>query len=67
MDPLVLISMQQSAGVLFASVLLLVVIFLIARVVRVRQTLALALALSPMMVVLALEKAIPAVAAAGLI
>jgi len=43
------------------------VIFLIARVARVRQTLALALALSPMMVVLALEKAIPAVAAAGLI
>lgn len=67
MDPNVLISLQQSAAVLFASVLLITVVFLIARIARVRQTLALALALSPMLVVLALDKAIPAVASAALI
>jgi hypothetical protein len=50
-----LIPLQHSAAVLFASVLLLVVVFLIARVAHVRQTLALALALAPMAIGLLLE------------
>jgi hypothetical protein len=59
MDPLVLSSLQHGAAVLLASVILITVIFLIARVARVRQTLALALALSPMAVLLALDKVVP--------
>jgi hypothetical protein len=49
---------QQNAAWLFASVLLIIVMFLIARVGKVSQPLALALALAPMAFVLALDKAI---------
>lgn len=50
--------LQSAAGVLFASVLLIVTVFLIARVARVRQPMALILALAPMAVLLAVEAAI---------
>lgn len=50
--------LQQHAAVLFASVLLIVSLFLIARVARVRQPLALALALAPMAFALAFDQAI---------
>lgn len=45
-------------GGLFASVLLITVIFLIARIGKVSQPTALALALAPMAFVLAFDKAI---------
>ncbi len=47
--------LQQNAGMLFASVLLIVVVFLIARVARLSQGLALALALTPMAYAVALD------------
>ena len=50
--------LQTAAGVLFASVLLIVSLFLIARIARVRQPMALVLALSPMAVLLAMDVAI---------
>ncbi len=53
-----LVALQPHAAELFASVLLIVVIFLIARIARLRQPLALALALSPMYFALALDAAI---------
>jgi len=45
-------------GALFASVLLITVVFLIARIGRVSQPTALALALAPMAFALAFDKAI---------
>ncbi|MBN9309211.1 MAG: hypothetical protein J0I99_17970 [Devosia sp.] len=47
--------LQQDAAMLFASVLLIVAIFLIARVARLSQGLALALALTPMAYAVALD------------
>ncbi len=55
--------LQQHAAVLFASVILIVSLFLIARVARVRQPLALALALAPMAFALAFDQAIVPAAA----
>jgi hypothetical protein len=49
---------QIYAGSLFASVLLITVLFLIARVAKVSQPTALALALAPMAFVLAFDQAI---------
>lgn len=49
---------QIYVGSLFASVLLITVLFLIARIARVRQPTALALALAPMAFVLAFDQAI---------
>ncbi len=49
---------QSYAGALFASVVLIAVIFLIARVGKVSQASALALALAPMAFVLAFDMAI---------
>ena len=51
-------AVQTYAGGLFASVLLIVVVFLIARIGKVSQPTALALALAPMAFVLAFDKAI---------
>ncbi|MDC9822787.1 hypothetical protein PRN20_03500 [Devosia sp. ZB163] len=48
--------LQHEVAVLFASVLLIVVVFLIARVARLSQGLSLALALSPIAYVVALER-----------
>jgi hypothetical protein len=56
----VLSPLQHSAAALFASVLILVAVFLIARVAHVRQTVALALALAPMAIGLLLEHAMVA-------
>ena len=56
--PEFLMALQPHAGALFGSVLLIVVVFLIARLARLRQPLALALALSPMYFALALDGAI---------
>lgn len=53
MSPIQLL--QQNAGMLFASVLLIVAIFLIGRVARLSQGLALALALTPMAYAVALD------------
>lgn len=62
MDPTIVTQMQAHAAMLFASVLLIVTMFLIARVARVRATAALALALAPMALVLAMDVAVlPAV------
>ena len=55
---------QHAVAVLFGSVLLIVAIFLIARLAKLSQPLALALALSPMALALALDRAI--LPAAGL-
>jgi hypothetical protein len=52
------VMLQGEAASLFASVLLIVVVFLIARVGKLSQPTALALALSPMAFVLAFDKAI---------
>jgi hypothetical protein len=52
------VALEPSVASLFASVLLIVVIFLIARVGKVSQPTALALALAPMALVLAFDKAI---------
>jgi hypothetical protein len=52
------VTLQQHTAVLFASVLLIVVVFLIARIGKLSQPTALALALSPMAFVLVLNKAI---------
>ena len=49
---------QSYAGALFASVLLITVVFLIARIGKLSQPTALALALAPMAFVLAFDKAI---------
>ncbi len=49
---------QIYAGSLFASVLLITVLFLIARIAKVSQPTALALALAPMAFVLAFDQAI---------
>lgn len=55
---------QHSVALLFGSVLLITAIFLIARIARLSQPLALAIALSPMAFALALDAAIlPAIAA----
>ncbi len=48
--------LQHNAGMLFASVLLIVVLFLIARVARLPQGLALAVALAPMAYAVALDR-----------
>lgn len=48
--------LQQNAAMLFASVLMIVVLFLIARVARLSQPLALALALTPMAYAVAVER-----------
>ena len=62
MDETIMTQMQASAAMLFASVLLIVTMFLIARVARVRAPAALALALTPMALVLAMDVAVlPAV------
>lgn len=54
---------QHSISLLFGSVLLIAAIFLIARIARLSQPLALALALSPMAFALAFDGAIlPAMA-----
>ena len=50
--------LQGEAARLFASVLLITVVFLIARIGKASQPTALALALSPMAFVLAFDKAI---------
>ena len=63
MNPEVLHSLQHSAALLFASVVLITIVFLIARVVRVRQTLAIAIALSPMLAAFALQQAVSAASA----
>ena len=52
------VALQNEVAVLFASVLLIAVVFLIARIGKVSQPTALALALSPMAFALALDKAI---------
>lgn len=49
---------QSFSGALFASVLLIAVVFLIARIGKLSQPTALALALAPMAFVLAFDKAI---------
>ena len=55
---------QHSVALLFGSVLLITAIFLIARIARLSQPLALAIALSPMAFALAFDGAIlPAMAA----
>lgn len=51
-------AVQSYTGALFASVLLITVVFLIARIGKLSQPTALALALAPMAFVLALDKAI---------
>jgi len=51
-------AVHSYTGALYASVLLITVIFLIARIVKVSQPTALALALSPMAFALALDRAI---------
>jgi hypothetical protein len=51
-------AVHSYAGTLYASVLLITVIFLIARIGKVSQPTALALALSPMAFALAFDKAI---------
>lgn len=51
-------AVQSYAGTLFAAVLLIAVLFLIARIARVSQPTALALALAPMAFVLAFDQAI---------
>ena len=51
-------AVHSYTGALFASVLLIVVVFLIARIGKVSQPTALALALSPMAFVLAFDQAI---------
>ncbi len=56
--------LQQGPAIVFAALLLIVVIFLIARVARLSQPLALAVALTPpMALVIALERSL----ASGLI
>ncbi len=52
------VTLQSEAAVLFASVLLIIVVFLIARIGKVSQPTALALALSPMAFALAFDRAI---------
>jgi hypothetical protein len=60
--PLWYVQLQHDAALLFTSVLLILVVFLIARVGRASQPTALVLALMPVALVLALDKAIlPAV------
>lgn len=49
---------QSFSGALFASVLLITVVFLIARIGKLSQPTALALALAPMALVLAFDQAI---------
>ncbi len=61
-----LLLLQHSAAVLFASVLLIAVVFAIARVARLSQPISLAIALSPMALALALDVAATS-AAAGLL
>jgi len=51
-------AVHSYAGTLFAAVLLIAVLFLIARIARVSQPTALALALAPMAFVLAFDQAI---------
>ena len=51
-------AVHSYTGALYASVLLITVIFLIARIGKVSQPTALALALSPMAFALALDQAI---------
>ena len=51
-------ALQVGAASLFASVLLIVVVFLIARISKVSQPTALALALAPMAFALAFDRAI---------
>jgi len=51
-------AVHSYTGALYASVLLITVIFLIARIGKVSQPTALALALSPMAFALALDRAI---------
>ena len=58
MNSEILAHLQASAAVLFASVLLIVSLFLIARVARVRQPMALVLALLPMAIALAADGAL---------
>jgi hypothetical protein len=50
--------LHQNAAVLFAYVLLIVVLFLIARVARLSQGMALALALTPMAYAVAIESGV---------
>ena len=50
--------LHSYTGALFASVVLIVVVFLIARIGRLSQPTALALALAPMLLALALDQAI---------
>ncbi|WP_417308048.1 hypothetical protein [Devosia sp.] len=58
-----LASLQHDAGALLGAVLIIVAMFLIARVLRLSQTQALTLALTPMAVALAFDRAIlPALA-----
>jgi len=52
------VTLQEHTTVLFASVLLIVVVFLIARIGKVSQPTAIALALSPMLFALAFDKSI---------
>lgn len=47
--------LQQNAAILFATVLMIAVLFLIARVARLSQPMALALALTPMAYAVALN------------
>jgi hypothetical protein len=51
------VTLQEHATVLFASVLLVMVVFLIARIGKISQPTALALALSPVLFALAFDKA----------
>jgi hypothetical protein len=57
MNETALFALQHHSAILFASVLLVIVVFLIARVAHVGQARALALALTPMALTLLLERA----------
>ena len=67
MSPIVLAALYQHSAALFASVLLIVVFFLIGRVARLSQPVAMALALAPALLVLAVDHFMLPAAAAHLI
>jgi formate hydrogenlyase subunit 3/multisubunit Na+/H+ antiporter MnhD subunit len=56
--PDILAAAASPAAALFATVLLMLALFLIARVARMRQTLALVFALLPTLVFLAMERGV---------
>lgn len=56
MSPIFLAALYSNAATLFASVLLIVVIFLIGRVARLSQPLAITLAMLPALVLFAMDR-----------